>query len=44
MCGFEEALPFVALAVFSASDWERMLRERMDRLLPGRSDGSESKE
>lgn len=36
MCSINEALPFVALAVFSASDWEQLLRGRIDSLLPGK--------
>lgn len=40
MCSFEGALPYVALAVFSAADWESLLRARVDRLLPGGSQSS----
>lgn len=40
MCSFEAALPFVALAIFSGAEWEKMLRERVDSFLPG-SSGSE---
>jgi len=43
MCSFEAALPYVALAVFSAADWEKMLRDRMDSLLPGTSRNTEKK-